>query len=116
MPWLFKSCRCGARVPIGQRCRECERKRKKESDARRGNFRQRGSTRAWDKLSRLVAAEEPLCRMCLAEGLAVVGTQRDHIIPVRERPDLMYERSNIQNLCARHHSEKTAREDGGFGN
>jgi 5-methylcytosine-specific restriction endonuclease McrA len=38
----------------------------------------------------------------------------DHIVPVRERPDLMWERTNLQGLCKACHDHKTALEDSAF--
>jgi 5-methylcytosine-specific restriction protein A len=40
----------------------------------------------------------------------------DHKIPHRSNWTLFMDRSNLQGLCSHHHSLKTARENGGFGN
>ncbi|MEK4520001.1 hypothetical protein NSS64_32480 [Paenibacillus sp. FSL H8-0122] len=40
----------------------------------------------------------------------------DHIIAHKGDPLLFWDRSNWQGLCGPHHSDKTVREDGGFGN
>jgi len=40
----------------------------------------------------------------------------DHIIPHCGNWDLFTDLKNLQGLCHFHHSQKTAREDGGFGN
>lgn len=55
-----------------------------------------------------VLAEEPLCRMCVAKGLAVPSTDADHIVPLAEGGSA--ERSNYQGLCRKCHIGKTARE------
>lgn len=39
----------------------------------------------------------------------------DHEIPIEQRPDLQYALANLKTRCNICHSEKTAREDGGFG-
>jgi len=67
---------------------------------------------AWRRLRILVKAEEPLCRECLKLGLVEATTEIDHILPVRTHPELRLVRSNLAGLCSRHHSEKTARENG----
>jgi len=40
----------------------------------------------------------------------------DHIVPHKGSWSLFMDPKNLQGLCHRHHSMKTAREDGGFGN
>ncbi len=42
-------------------------------------------------------------------------TDVDHIVPHRGNWDLFTDLRNMQGLCHTHHSQKTAREDGGFG-
>lgn len=54
--------------------------------------------------------------MCEAEGFYVSATVTDHIRPHRGDPTLFWADWNHQSLCKTHHSSKTAREDGGFGN
>jgi len=64
---------------------------------------------AWRKLRATVLQEEPLCRMCAAQGLTVVATDVDHIHndPSDNR------RESLQSLCHECHSRKTARDMGG---
>ena len=79
---------------------------------------------AWHKgLRPAVLAAEPLCRVCLElekQG-KIAGrdvrpsTEVDHIEPHKGDGKKFFDRDNLQGLCHRHHSEKTAREDGGFG-
>lgn len=66
-------------------------------------------TRRWKAL-RLVALRRDgfRCVECRAPGRLEV----DHIRPVREAPELAFELSNLQSLCARCHGAKTAREVG----
>jgi 5-methylcytosine-specific restriction protein A len=54
--------------------------------------------------------------MCQAEGHTVSATDVDHITPHKGNKELFYDVSNLQSLCHSHHSQKTAKEDGGFGN
>ena len=63
---------------------------------------------AWRKLRLMVLTEEPLCRMCAAQGLTVVASQVDHINndPSDNR------RESLQSLCTSCHSHKTMRDMG----
>ena len=69
----------------------------------------RGYGGRWRKLRLIVLAEEPVCRMCGR----VEAVHVDHIVArAKGGGD---ERTNLQGLCQRCHSKKTARVDGGFG-
>lgn len=52
----------------------------------------------WKKLREQVIAEEPLCRLRL-DRCTVRSDTADHIIPVRDRPDLKYCRANLRGSC-----------------
>lgn len=72
---------------------------------------ERGYGNAWRDLRLLVLAEEPLCRACRADGRVTAATEVDHVVPKsRGGTD---ERSNVQPLCRRHHTEKTMTERNG---
>jgi len=58
------------------------------------------SHRRWRRLRDQVVKEEPLCRLRLP-GCTIVSNTADHIIPVRNRPDLKFERANLRGSC--HH-------------
>jgi 5-methylcytosine-specific restriction enzyme A len=58
-------------------------------------------------------AQEPLCRLCAAEGRVEVAVIADHIIPLAESGatvDDEFDLSRLQPLCQRHSDEKTHRE------
>jgi 5-methylcytosine-specific restriction protein A len=76
----------------------------------RGSARARGYDGTWDRLRRIVLAEEPICGECQAEGFIVPSTEVDHIIPIAQLPELRLVRSNLQGLCKAHHSAKTIAE------
>lgn len=122
MPWAAKkTCAahgCG-RVTQGRFCPEHQARadeRAKIVDRERGSAAARGYGRRWRKARAAYLAAHPLCVMCEAEGVVEQATDLDHIRPHRGDMDLFWDPSNWQGLCERHHSAKTAAEDGGFGN
>lgn len=67
---------------------------------------------AWRKIRAGVLQAEPLCRICAAKRRITAASCVDHI-----NGDAMdNDRMNLQPLCSRCHSRKTAAENGGFGN
>lgn len=90
--------------------------RNKLYDKKRGSAAKRWYDAKWIKIRNLVRAEEPLCRYCLKEGRTTATQEIDHILPHKGNRELFIDRTNLQGLCKRCHSSKTAREDGGFGN
>lgn len=57
------------------------------------------SSRPWARLRDQVISEEPICRLQLPGICTRVSTTGDHIIPVSERPDLEFVRSNVRGSC-----------------
>ena len=85
-------------------------------DQQRGTAASRGYDSRWSRYSTLYRKRHPLCVMCLAEGRTRASECVDHIEPVSGPDDpKFYDESNHQALCRRHHSEKTAKGDGGWG-
>ena len=72
-------------------------------------------TKRWQAMRDYQLAKEPLCRECLAVGKLTPATECDHIIPHKGNELLFFDRKNLQSLCKKCHSRKTAAEDGGFG-
>jgi len=89
---------------------------KKAADLRRGSAASRGYGGRWEKARRTFLSQNPLCAECARQGRTTMAEVVDHIQPARGNQDLFWDRDNWQSLCARHHSMKTDREDGGFGN
>jgi 5-methylcytosine-specific restriction protein A len=58
----------------------------------------------------------PLCVMCKDEGQLTPAQVVDHITPHKGDYKLFWDVRNWQSLCCSHHNEKTAREDGAYGN
>jgi len=88
----------------------------RQADANRPNANARGYGRRWGKASKQYLSFHPLCVICYREGVVAPATLVDHIIPHRGDYNKFWDRSNWQSLCSRHHSIKTAKEDGGFNN
>ena len=66
----------------------------------------------WKAIRAQHLAKHPLCVHCEEVGLVTAAAEVDHI----DGDDSNNAPSNLQGLCKRHHSSKTCRENGGFGN
>lgn len=72
-------------------------------------------SKRWIKLRELFLARNPLCKNF--EDCHNFSEHVDHIQRISgENDPLFYDESNLQALCRRCHSKKTAQEDGAFGN
>lgn len=61
-------------------------------------------------MRQVVLTEEPLCRICKAQGIIKPSVQVDHIQPISKGgTDL---RDNLQGICLECHIDKTAQENG----
>lgn len=69
------------------------------------------NTTKWRKLRRHILYEEPFCRMCRKVGRTKEAEHIDHIIPLKRRPDLMFDEDNLQPLCEDCHRDKTGTEN-----
>jgi 5-methylcytosine-specific restriction enzyme A len=83
---------------------------------RRLSARERGYTWEWEKARKAWLEKHPDCVDCLEEGIVTSATVVDHIVPHKGDMTLFWDSKNWQSMCTPHHSKKTAREDGGFGN
>jgi 5-methylcytosine-specific restriction enzyme A len=70
---------------------------------------ERGYGTVWTKLRKAILQRDHyLCQHCLAKGIATQGNHVDHIKPkAKGGTD---EPSNLQVLCTKHHSAKSAKE------
>lgn len=120
-PCAAPGCR---RLTLARYCSDHERKRENSQrnnriryDQERGTATSRGYNFRWSKYSKQYRVEHPLCVMCKAKGILTLAECVDHIEPVNGADDpKFWDESNHQSLCHSCHSEKTAKEDGGFGN
>jgi len=90
-------------------CDDHARAEQQRVDAGRASVAERGYAGDWPRIRARVLIEEPLCRRCGEDSRHV-----DHIVPKSQGGT--DDRANLQALCSRCHSKKTASEDGGFGN
>lgn len=88
----------------------------KPKEQERLSSTKRGYGYRWQQARAGYLAKHPLCVICKAKGLIEPATDLDHIIPHKGDMELFWDRTNWQGLCGSCHSEKTAKEDGGFGN
>ena len=108
---------CPNRVKDGH-CRQHQQKRQRVSDQARGTRHQRGYDNEWDRLSKRNLAAQPWC-VGYPKGqhkpYTVLAEVTDHIIPIKRRPDLRLEPSNLQSLCSDCNRRKGIAEEGGLG-
>jgi 5-methylcytosine-specific restriction protein A len=95
---------CRQLVPPGP-CRTCRAQRDQDRD--NADVRKWYRTSRWRRLRASAFRRDPLCAKCKSLGLVKVGTDADHRIPHDGDPRLFWELSNVQVLCAKHHSAKT---------
>lgn len=95
----------------GGRCEKHRKQNQKEIDARRGSSSARGYGARWQKLREIVLSRDKyLCQECKKLGRLALASDVDHIIPKSKGG--IDEMENLQSLCHRCHSSKTAREEG----
>lgn len=107
---------CSALVdPPARRCPAHTKQERVEVDIRRGSAASRGYDSRWRSARAAYLSHHPLCALCRAEGRYTPASDVDHIRPHRGNDDLFWDQSNWQPLCHKCHSQKTAREDGRWG-
>ena len=69
-------------------------------------------TQAWKNLARKVRARDGYrCTLCGVDVRKKYSGHVDHIIPLKQRPDLAMDMSNLTTLCAHHHNSTKQREE-----
>jgi len=108
MPWKPKQpCPvpyCNARTDGGP-CQRHKRIMRRQYDQKRGSQRERGYTRAWERLRRMMLAEYPVCQKCNREA----ATEVHHIVAIAVAPDLRLDADNLMCLCKSCHSKETSK-------
>ena len=96
------------------RCPKHQKQRYRECDSRRGSPSERGYDRAWQRLRALKLEADPFCEIrthCANRSIThQAATEVDHIISIRERPDLRLVLSNLRSACKSCHSARTMRD------
>ena len=94
---------------------------------RRGSSAERGYGARWGKYRAAWLRLHPLCgdrcstaspehSLCLQQGRIAPAREVDHIHPAKPDDPQFWDAANLQSLCHRCHSTKTATHDRGFGN
>jgi 5-methylcytosine-specific restriction protein A len=99
--------------------RHCEKHRsqeQKEIDRRRGSASRRGYNARWRAARKRFLLDHPLCVECRRAGQITAATVVDHIVPHKGNISLFWDTHNWEAICKHHHDQKTASQDGGFGN
>ena len=99
------------RAPGAKYCTRHAAQFAEQEQDRRGTSSERGYGGRWARYRRMYLAAHPICVKCRRGAVDV-----DHIVAVSGPDDpLFWEESNHQALCHSCHSEKTVKENGGFG-
>ena len=64
---------------------------------------------AWKRIRAQRLAADPLCVMCLAEGVTRAAAIVDHVVPHKGCRELFFSYANTQSLCAPHHNRDKQR-------
>lgn len=107
---------CPELVSGGSACDKHRKQRRKVSEARRGSRHKRGYGARWDKERKAFLRLNPFCVMCGYDDKVIFAKVVDHRKPKKGDDPAFWDKTNWQPLCATHHNQKTAKEDGGFGN
>lgn len=99
---------CPHLVRSGSRCAVHTQQDRRGGEVARPSPSARGYGRKWQKVRDAYLQEHPYCVVCGA-----IATDVDHIVPRRRGGTDDW--SNLQSMCHSHHSQKTAKVDGGYG-
>ena len=93
----YKLCRCGGvrQDARGSVCAKCGAGKANKSR----NTTEHGYDGAWKRLSLRKRTIDPLCEMCLRQGLAVPVDEVHHIVPIDVAPWLRLVWSNLMSVC-----------------
>lgn len=100
---MQKSCRwCGKIVPYDHDCTKRPRHEGKRTEEEQGRY-----TNEWrHKSIEIKERSQYLCAVCKDNNRYVYDNlEVHHITPLRDRPDLLTEDSNLICLCGRHHEQ-----------
>ena len=99
MPVVIASaCRCGG-ARVSGRCAKCG----QGGGQHQRTTTQRGYGADWQRVSRMVRREEPLCVVCKAAGRARAATEVHHVAKVKDAPGRRLDRQNLMSVCRECH-------------
>ena len=98
-------------ISMPTRARRNLERRQRPPDQRQSSHR-RGYGARWQRIRAAHLSREPLCRECSRVGIIEPATDVDHIVPLAMGGTNAAD--NLQSLCHRHHSMKTARQSSGW--
>jgi 5-methylcytosine-specific restriction endonuclease McrA len=67
-------------------------------------------SKEWKAMREFILYRDKVCRKCSLEESPIMASEIDHIIPLKDRPDLRLDPPNLQALCKKCHSSKTYNE------
>jgi 5-methylcytosine-specific restriction protein A len=79
-------------------CPEHEKQVSRDYDKKRGNFRDRGYSSAWDKTRLLYLKEHPICEACEERGRFIPAKIVHHLKAVQDGGELL-DFNNLRSLC-----------------
>lgn len=107
-PCATQGCPALVAEPGRSRCPAHQRAEWREQNARRPRgLRQFYDSPEWRQLRAAHLELYPECQDCSTAGRTTPAAQVDHVVRLRERPDLALEPSNLKSLCKSCHSSKT---------
>jgi 5-methylcytosine-specific restriction protein A len=89
-------------------CPECvpyDKYAQKQYDKERGSSAERGYDYQWRLVRDLKLNEDPLCEMCIKEGITTKASMVHHILSIETHPHLRLAMDNLQSLCNEHHEQ-----------
>jgi len=111
---LASSCRhprCPNVATSGGYCADHQSERRRPSDEHRGSARQRGYTRAWERLRAYVLRTEPLCRPCQVKGIVRPATLVHHLDPISEGNPNLPPLDRLVPMCEECHARVHSRRE-----
>lgn len=99
-------CRCGELPDAAGICGQCA-----------AHFHRMLRSTKWHRVTRAFLSDPAnrFCPRCAERDRSEPSVDVHHKLAWRRRPDLFWVEENFEGLCHAHHSQETARYDGGFG-
>jgi hypothetical protein len=111
MPVMRSCLDCRRLIPSGSRCVDCQRARWRQRNQTRPRYEvELYGSAAWHRLASSVVLGADRCHWC-GTSAYVVKLTADHILTVREHPELATEESNVVASCRSCQEKRKARPD-----